>query len=68
MTLFEVFYRFVAGGLRVGSIELPKELNVSIFSFKAKSMSIIGKKVGTMPSTECVLVGLNALGDYRGMG
>ena len=49
-------------------MEFPEELNVSVFSFKAKSVGIIGKKVGTMSSTEFVLVGLNALGDHNGAG
>ena len=52
----------------MGCIEFPKELKVSVFSFKAKSGVIIGKKVGTMSSTEFVLVGLNALGGHDGLG
>jgi len=52
----------------MGGIECPQELNIAVFSFKTKSVGIIREKIGTMGSTECVLVGLNALCDHNGAG
>jgi hypothetical protein len=51
----------------VGSIELTKQFNVPVFSFKAKSVIIIWKEIGAMLLTGGVLVSLNTLGNYGGM-
>jgi hypothetical protein len=48
----------------MGSVEFPKQINVSVFSFKTKSVGVIRKKIGAMFFAGGVLVSLNALSDY----
>ena len=54
MARHKIFNRFIAVGLRVGGMKLSKEFDVSILTFKAEPVCIIGKDVGTTGAAKLV--------------
>jgi hypothetical protein len=68
MTNLEILDRFVAYGFWMWGIEFSEELDVCVFSLKAKPVGIIRKDMGTIGAAEFELVGLDTLGDDNSPG
>jgi hypothetical protein len=62
MAKLEIFYGVVANRFRVRTSELFKEPGVAVFAFKAESVRVVRKQVGTAGLAEIVLMQFYVLG------